>query len=51
MEGVILPMVVLLIDPPVMATLFAFCAAMVPRPETELLVMAIGVEVAAVRRP
>ena len=39
------------IDPPVMETLFEFCTAIVPRPVTEVVLMEMAVELAAVSLP
>jgi hypothetical protein len=41
--AVVAPMVAPLIVPPVIATAFAFCVDIVPRPETWVFVIAIAV--------
>ena len=50
-EGVDAPTVVPFTDPPVIATLFAFCVDIVPRPDTAVLAMLMAVLEAAVNRP
>ncbi|NBT76805.1 MAG: hypothetical protein EBT15_12770, partial [Betaproteobacteria bacterium] len=49
--GVVAPIVALLIVPPVMATLFAFCVAIVPKPEMSALGIAADAVSALVPDP
>ena len=50
-DAVDAPTVVPFTDPPVIATLFAFCVDIVPRPDTAVLAMLMAVLEAAVNRP